>query len=377
MVDTHRGARAAYVVLRTSEETAALPDRCGAWAQRTGVAVDIVTPGGVADLRAQLEPGRYAGAVLELTAGADNSAVAEAIARADHPVVAVSRGSLPHGRSHVETTCTKVISGRGTGGFLWALWHLHALHERPPRTLSYGDHPAQVGDLRLPHRAVRVPIVVLLHGGFWRHEWEHDVMDGIALDLTRRGYATWNVEYRRVGPTGGGWPQSCHDVVRAVTSLVTTDGDVDLERLILLGHSAGAQLALRAAAELRSGAPSPALVVALSGMLDLETAARQGVGWGSVEAFLGADCDQDPDVYRDSSPIANLPVGVPQLLTHGTTDRHVPYPQSEAYHERASAAGDAVELASLEGADHFAVLDPTSDGWVTSAAILERRVPAP
>lgn len=373
----HRGARPAYLVLRTSEETSALPDRCGAWAQRTGAAVDIVAPGGVAELRAQLAPGGYAGAVLELTPVADDSAVAEAIARADHPVVAVSRGPLPDGRSPVESTCTKVVSGRGTGGFLWALWHLHALHEHPPRTLSYGDHPAHVGDLRLPEHAARVPIVVLLHGGFWRHEWERDLMDGLALDLTRRGYATWNVEHRRVGPTGGGWPQSCHDVVRAVTSLVTlSDGHGDLDRLILLGHSAGAQLALRAAAELRSRAPSPALVVALSGMLDLEAAARQGVGWGSVEAFLGADCDQDPAVYRASAPISNLPVGVPQLLTHGTTDKHVPHRQSEAYHERASAAGDAVELASLEGADHFAVLDPTSDAWATSVSLLERRMPA-
>jgi len=364
-------------VLRTSDDTAQLPDRCADWARRIGAEVEVIGPLGLRDLRTRMGFGPYAGAVLELPRVMDDDALATAIARAEFPVVAVSRGELTGERSIVEAVCATALSGRGTSGFLWALWHLHALHEHPPRTLSYGDHPTHLGDLRVPDGADHAAIVALIHGGFWRHEWQRDLMDGLALDLTRRGYATWNVEYRRVGPTGGGWPHTGDDVVRAATSLaILADRGIDLDRLVLLGHSAGAQLALRAAVDLRERPRPPALVVAMSGMLDLRTAVRQGVGWGSVEAFLGADPDEEPARYRDAAPITSVPLGVPQLLVHGTADEHVPYAQSETYRERATAAGDPVELVPLQEADHFGVIDPLSEAWATTAAALERHVPA-
>ncbi|CAN5916802.1 hypothetical protein BH23ACT10_BH23ACT10_08750 [soil metagenome] len=244
------------------------------------------------------------------------------------------------------------------------------------RTLSYGEHAAHVGDLQLPDDVADPAMVVLVHGGFWRHEWRRDLMDGLAADLCRRGYATWNIEYRRVGPTGGGWPQTCDDVVRAASTVSTlTDHKLDTSRLILLGHSAGAQLALRAADALRAAAEPPVLVVAISGMPDLVAAARSGVGWGSVEAFLGGTPDTSPAAYGDATPIAHLPIGVPQLLVHGTVDRHVPFAQSETYHRRAHDAGDPVELVPLDGVDHFAVIDPTSAAWATTAAAIERLAP--
>lgn len=365
-----------YLVLRTSEDAPDLPDRCAEWARRTGAGIEVVGPVGIRDLRSQLEQGRYTGAVVELSRVADDVAVAQAIARAEFPVIAVSRSRLTGEPSVVEAACANTLSGRGTSGFLWGLSHLHAVHEHPPRTLTYGSHPAHLGDLRLPDDATQPAIVVLVHGGFWRDEWERDLMDGLAVDLARRGYATWNIEYRRIGPTGGGWPRTRDDVVRAVTSLaLRADRGVNLDRIVLLGHSAGAQLALRAAAALRDHPRPPRLVLAMSGIFDLRAAAREGVGWGSVEAFLGAHPDEMPARYRDAAPMADLPLGIPQLLVHGTADTHVPAAQSEAYRERASAAGDPVELVPLEGVDHFTMIDPTSRAWSGTVAALELHVP--
>jgi acetyl esterase/lipase len=373
----HPAADAArYLLLRTSHETARVPDRCRRWARTANAEVEVAGPFGPRELRGRLGAGGCAGAVLELAPVRHDTTVAAAIARAGFPVVAVSRDELAGGRSVVEAACARVISGRGSGGFLWALSHLRAVHEHPPRTLSYGPHPAHVGDLRVPESwSSGGTAVALVHGGFWRHEWERDLMDGVALDLTRRGYATWNVEYRRVGPTGGGWPQTRDDVLRAVTALpMLTDDRVD--RMVLLGHSAGAQLALRAAAQLRARGRPPTLVVSLSGLFDLQAAAETGVGWGSVEAFMGGALEQAPAAYRDAAPIAHVPVGVPQLLAHGTADEHVPPAQSETYRRRASAAGDDVEFLSLQGADHFAAIDATTDAWATTVALMARLLSA-
>ena len=367
-------ARLPYAVVRTSERTGALPDRCAAWARATGADVEVVGPVRADALPALLDRERYAGVVLEVTPVRHDDAVAVLVARARVPVVAVNRDASTDDAA-VEAASTSTISGRGTGGFLWALGHLHALCSHPPTTVHYGDRDAQVGDLRVPATA-RTPIVVLVHGGFWRHEWGRDLMDGLALDLSRRGYATWNIEYRRIGPTGGGWPRTGHDVVRAVTELATVAGDrVDLDRVVLLGHSAGAQLALRAAEQLRSDARPPTLVVTLAGLFDLEAAALEGVGWGSVEKFLGGDPAEVPRAYHAAAPVAHLPLGVPQLLVHGTEDAHVPPSQSTAYRRSAAAAGDSIDLIATPGADHFAIIDPATSAWAATATAISGRLP--
>lgn len=371
---TPPGAGTRYVVVRTSERTGALPERCAAWASRTGAHVEVVGPVGRDALSALLDGERYAGIVVEVTPVRDDDTIATLVARAPVPVVAVNREASTADAA-VEAASTSTISGRGTSGFLWALGHLHALCTHPPTTTRYGDHDAQTGDLRLP-ATPGAPVVVLVHGGFWRHEWGRDLMDGLALDLPRRGYATWNIEYRRVGPTGGGWPGTGHDVVRAVTALQgLADGRVDLDRVVLLGHSAGAQLALRAADELRTKRRPPSLIVSLSGLFDLEAAVRDGVGWGSVEAFLGGDPSEVPEIYRAAAPVAHLPLGLPQLLVHGIDDAHVPTTQSESYAHAAATAGDAIDLVATPGADHFAVIDPTTSAWAATAMAISRRVP--
>jgi acetyl esterase/lipase len=140
---------------------------------------------------------------------------------------------------------------------------------------------------------------------------------------------------------------------------------------VVVGHSAGGQLALWSAARLRLpvGAPGagplvvPSLVVSLAGVCDLVAGARAGIGEGAVAAFLGAGPDEAPERYRLASPLARLPLGIRQVLLHGDADRRVPVEQSRAYAAAASAAGDSVDLVELADVDHMTPIDPSSSAW--------------
>ena len=265
-----------------------------------------------------------------------------------------------------------------------------SVHSTPPRSvldISYGDGPNQVGDLRLPGGSGLAPVVVLIHGGFWREPFKRDLMEGLALDLTRRGFATWNLEYRRVGASGGGWPQTATDVARGIDHLaaLASTYPLDLSRVALVGHSAGGHLALWAGARQRlpEGGPGahpqvkPTYVVSLAGVADLEEADRTGLGGGAVASFLGPGRDRAA-VYSEASPRALLPLGVPQLLVHGTADRIVPLTQSESYATAAGIAGDEVEFLPMPEADHFDLIEPSTAAWAATAArLIDRLAPHP
>jgi len=249
-----------------------------------------------------------------------------------------------------EVPVIPLIRGQGIDGYRWALRHLAFSTRWPPEVIAYGPDPDQVGDLRRPPGSGPHPMAVLLHGGFWGAAWRRDLMDGIAVDLAQRGWATWNVEYRRVG-AGGGWPQTGSDVLAALNHVRRIDG-ADARRLILVGHSAGAQLGLWAAG-MWEGAVTR--VVGLAGVLDLAAAARQRVGGGAVARFLG------DHPLSEASPIERLPLGVPVLLAHAAGDRLVPVEQSRDYARAAARAGDAVELIEVAGEDHMSLLEPSGD----------------
>src|SRR5580700_2747410 len=160
----------------------------------------------------------------------------------------------------------------------------------PMQEHGYGTHPEQFGQLRTPPAgSAPVPVVVLVHGGYWRSRWRLDLMEPLAADLARRGIASWNIEYRR--PDRHGWDATTTDVEAAVRYLDRLAGrfPVDLARLILAGHSAGGQLAARVAADLLAdaGGVRPAVVVSLAGVLDLAEAQRRDLGGGAVAAALG------------------------------------------------------------------------------------------
>ncbi|MGH9120167.1 MAG: alpha/beta hydrolase family protein [Acidimicrobiales bacterium] len=246
---------------------------------------------------------------------------------------------------------------------------------------AYGPAPSQHGSLHVPDGSGPHPVVVLLHGGFWWHRFDRSIMMPLAIDLVGRGYAVWNLEYRRVGEPGGGWPGTLVDVGDGIDRLASIGPGRGLatDRVVAVGHSAGGQLALWAAA--RPGLPDDVpgagrdsgvtlrAAVAQAGVSDLRTAAALDLGPGAVVGLLGGRPDQQPARYALASPIERLPLGVPQLLVHGARDRLVPVAMSRAYAAAGRGAGDRVELVEWPGIGHFEVIDPAHPSW---AAVVER-----
>jgi acetyl esterase/lipase len=239
---------------------------------------------------------------------------------------------------------------------------------RAGRTHRYGGGPDEVADLLLPGGDGPHRVAVLLHGGFWRARFTRAIMAAVAADLAARGWATWNVEYRRVG-TGGGVPETLDDVRRAIDMLPNVAALLDLERLVAIGHSAGGQLALCAA----RGSPVAA-VVSLAGVCDLESAARDRIGEGAALEFTGGTPAERPEAYAMADPMGLLPLGVEVLLVHGDADDRVPVQQSRTYARAAGDAGDPCELMELPGVDHFALIDPRSAAWAAVAQRLQALV---
>jgi acetyl esterase/lipase len=201
-------------------------------------------------------------------------------------------------------------------------------------------------------------------------------MDGLAVDLTRRGFASWNIEFRRVGSGDGGWPNTLKDVAAAIDKLADIP-DLDLSRIALIGHSAGAQLALWAASANNSlPVPGPirvrpTLVVSLAGVTHLGESAQRGLGGEDVVSpFMGGPPEEHPDRYRATSPDGLVPIGVPQVIVQGRRDALVDLLDLNAdYVSRAREAGDEVVFLDLPLADHFTVIDASSEDW---RAVMER-----
>ncbi|MFA9445919.1 alpha/beta hydrolase family protein [Egicoccus sp. AB-alg6-2] len=260
------------------------------------------------------------------------------------------------------------------------------------RTRRYGSAADQVGDLWLPDGEVPDtgwPVVVLIHGGFWRHQYVRTLTEPLARDLARRGLAAWNLEYRRVPPPDvvireedrGGWPATLQDVADGVDRLGDLDAPVDLGRVAVVGHSAGGQLALWAAGRSRlpagavgAGPRVPlAAVVGLAPVADLRGGERAGMGNGAMADLLGGGSDTVPERWELADPLGLVGHGVPVLLVHGEDDESVPPTQTAAYADAVRAAGDEVEVFTGP-ADHMAVIDPVEPLWQRAATWLEERL---
>jgi acetyl esterase/lipase len=256
------------------------------------------------------------------------------------------------------------LYGRGVWGLVWAIRHAVLRLRHPAPRIAYGPGAEQYGELRLPAAADGThPVAVLLHGGFWRSIWGADLMDALAIDLAARGFAAWNLEYRR--PDRFGWAATVSDVAAGVAALSDVDADLDLDRVAVLGHSAGGQLALRVAAD----HGQVALAVPLAGVLDLAGGDGRGIGTGAVTAAVGGPRYEVPEIYASSDPMARVPIGVPQLVVQGADDDLDLIDFNRRYVAAARAAGDDVRYVEEPG-DHFAVIDPAAPLWHATAEAL-------
>ncbi|MFB7636047.1 alpha/beta hydrolase family protein [Streptomyces sp. NPDC056149] len=233
----------------------------------------------------------------------------------------------------------------------------------PDRTVSYGPHPDQVVDLygRWPGAG---PLVVLLHGGFWRAAYDRHHLSPCAAELARHGVPVALAEYRRVG-AGGGAPQTFQDVPAAVAAAADAGAlpGAGPREVVLVGHSAGGHLALLAAA--RPGTPVTE-VIAVAPVADLARAHELGLSAGAVAGLLGTGPGFAGRLAA-ADPVRHPPAGVPVTLLHGTADPDVPVDLSRRY---AAAHPSATALRELPGAGHFAALTPGTGPFRTLLALL-------
>lgn len=217
--------------------------------------------------------------------------------------------------------------------------------------------------------------ILAIHGGFWRARYGLAHLRPFCAALAARGFAVASLEYRRLGQPGGGWPGTFEDIEGALASVAEEAARraTGLRHVLLVGHSAGGQLALWAASRARMwlGGLRLSGVVGLAAVSDLAEASRLNLSNGVVHEFLGGGPEEVPVRYQQASPAELVPLGVPTALVHGTRDEDVPYAMSEAYLARARAAGDEARLVTLEGGGHFDVIEPESPYWPQVVDTLE------
>lgn len=213
--------------------------------------------------------------------------------------------------------------------------------------IAYGAEPLQFGDLRVPAGDGPFPLALVLHGGYWQATYNLIHTGHMCEALRDAGIASWNVEYRCTGVTDGEWPAAADDLDRALAHLdglpFAHDG-----RTVLVGHSAGGQLALWAAK--RSGLPA----VALAPVSDLRDAVERRGPTSPPARFMA------PEHFETGSPLELLPLGARQIVIHGEADDDVPYSMSERY---VAAAGEEAELVTLPGTGHFEPIDPQAPAF--------------
>jgi acetyl esterase/lipase len=237
------------------------------------------------------------------------------------------------------------------------------LSRTPPpadRRLAYGTDENQFLDLRLPKGKGPHPVVLNLHGGFWRSRYDLGHAGELCAALTKKGIATCNLEYRRVGNAGGAWPGTFDDVLAGFRHLskIAPDHGLDLTRVVVTGHSAGGHLALWLAAR---QAPGLRGVVPLAAVSDLRQAWELHLSNDAVVGLLGGTPKEVEEHYAEASPI-EIAIPVPQRLIHGAEDEIVPIAMSRAYLAKKKASED-VRLIEPPQCDHFDLIDPRSKAW--------------
>ena len=233
----------------------------------------------------------------------------------------------------------------------------------PPKAdvrVAYGSDENQFVDLRLPAGKGPHALAINIHGGFWRAKYDLGHAGHLCAALTAKGITTANVEYRRVGNAGGGWPGTFADIRAACQFLLQNARQygVDARRVVVMGHSAGGQLGLCLAAH-ESGVKA---VISLAGVADLQRAYALHLSNDAVVEFLGGTPAEVGDHYKEADPM-KLAIGARQWLVHGAADDVVPPVFSRDYVTAKRKAKEDARLVAIAGAGHFELIDPRSEAW--------------
>ena len=249
--------------------------------------------------------------------------------------------------------------------------------EAPTHVFYYGKDPHQFAELRLPLKK-NPSIVVLIHGGCWLAKIGNLKLTApLAHALTQEGIATWNIEYRCLDQSGGGWPGTFEDVSHALNYLkkIAPKYNLNLNKIVIVGHSTGGQLALWLAAQPKL--PTHSILYShdnlpIRGVINL-------AGPGSLKSFyplqgcvcgekvithlLGGSPTEVPEKYHQTSPIELLPLGIKQILITGDDDASVPPILAEEYQAAAQEKGDDVQFILIKHASHFELISPKTTAW--------------
>ena len=259
--------------------------------------------------------------------------------------------------------------------------------------IEYGDGEEQYGELWLPDASVYGagphPTVIMIHGGCWQAAIPGTILqDQLNADLRRRGYAVWNITYPRLGHETGGYPGTFVSTAMAVDHVraLAKAYPLDLNRAVIMGHSAGGHLAAWAGARsklpegplgaLRDGAFMPNGVITLAGINDLLMFRDAGPGRcgepDTVDQLVGTEARAGTDIFADTSPSNMLPLGIEQVVVSGELDPIVPAQYGRAYAAYADQEGDTVTEISIDEAGHFELIDPTAPAWAVILQQIER-----
>ena len=227
--------------------------------------------------------------------------------------------------------------------------------------LPYGSDPNQFGELRVPKTGGPFPVVIVIHGGYWRAKYDLKHTGHMCAALTARGVATWNLEYRRVGNPGGGWPGTFEDIRSGYRYLsqIAQRYNLNSSKVAVAGHSAGGHLALCLAGH----EASVTRVVSLAGVVDLQQAWDLHLSNNAVVEFLGGEPRTVPDHYREADPMQLKIAQATQWLIHGASDDTVPPFLSRNYTEQKKKRGENVHYLEISTAGHTDVIDPRSTAW--------------
>ncbi|MEM7336037.1 MAG: alpha/beta hydrolase [Chloroflexota bacterium] len=235
--------------------------------------------------------------------------------------------------------------------------------------IPYGDDPSQFGDLFLPNRSGPHPTLLLFHGGCWRAKYGLEPMGQLAREIANRGIAVWSLEYRRLG-NGGGWPNTFLDVAHGADKLreLAEIYNLDLNKLVATGHSAGGHLALWSAARPLINKQSPIYtpnplpiksIVALAPVCDLERAVAWDICVDASDILVGGHPRQNYPNYYQGSPSALLPLGIRHTTINGTLDDIVPIEYVTHFVESAYKLGDDATLIGVPDVGHFEIVIST------------------